>query len=152
MLLAPSALVLVGVGVIAWLSAITIWLYRAYFHYKRLIGTTDKKDLKLILEALIEKADFAANETQRIQKELSRLSGKMGNCLQKIGVVRFNPYSDTGGNQSFALACLSESNSGLVILSLHGREGTRVYIKGIERGKATSSLSREEKQAIEEAR
>ncbi|MBI2591041.1 MAG: DUF4446 family protein [Candidatus Blackburnbacteria bacterium] len=152
MLLAPSVLALVGVGVIVWVVVITVWLCRVHFHYKRLIGATNKTDLKLILEDLINKVDLATSEAQRIQKELSQMSAKMGSCLQKVGVIRFNPYSDTGGNQSFALACLNEADSGLVILSLHGREGTRVYIKGVNRGKSTSGLSREEKQAIEEAR
>ncbi|OGY09028.1 MAG: hypothetical protein A2782_00890 [Candidatus Blackburnbacteria bacterium RIFCSPHIGHO2_01_FULL_43_15b] len=152
MLLAPYVLVLMGAGVLIWIIGVTVWLYKAHSHYTKLVGTTGKKDLRLILESLINRSDKTRSEIQKVQEELSRITAEKSNCLQKIGLVRFNPYSDTGGNQSFALACLNEFDSGFLILSLHAREGTRIYIKSIMRGKSTHNLSDEEKQAIEEAR
>jgi hypothetical protein len=71
--------------------------------------------------------------------------------IQKVGVVRFNPFSDVGGNQSFVIALLDSKNSGLVISSLHGREGTRVYAKPVSAGKSEHHLSTEEIQAIKKA-
>lgn len=71
--------------------------------------------------------------------------------LQKVGVVRFNPFADTGGNISFALALLDRENNGIVISSLHSREGTRIYAKPIEKGKSTFHLTDEEMEAIDEA-
>lgn len=71
--------------------------------------------------------------------------------VQKVGVVRFNPFKDTGGDQSFAIALLDKDNNGLVISSLYGREGTRIYAKPIERGDSTYHLSEEEKEAIQKA-
>jgi len=72
--------------------------------------------------------------------------------VQKVGVVRFNPFKDTGGDQSFAIALLDASDSGLVISSLYTRDGVRVFSKAIEKGKSKYQLSEEEKQAIEKAK
>ncbi|MGB9680719.1 MAG: DUF4446 family protein, partial [Minisyncoccia bacterium] len=73
------------------------------------------------------------------------------NSIQKIGLIRFNPFADTGGNQSFALALLNNFNNGVVISSLHGREGTRIYAKPVIAGKSKYNLSTEEIKAIEKA-
>lgn len=71
--------------------------------------------------------------------------------VQKIGVVRFNPFQDVGGDQSFCVALLDEENNGVLITSLYGRGGNRVYAKAIEGGKSKYQLSEEEKEAIEKA-
>lgn len=71
----------------------------------------------------------------------------------KIGLVRFNPFSETGGNQSFCLALLDGEDSGLVISSLHTRQTTRIYAKPVKKGKGDGyELSAEEKQAIKNAK
>jgi hypothetical protein len=71
--------------------------------------------------------------------------------VQKVGVVRFNPFADAGGNLSFAIALLDGQNNGIVLSSLHGREGTRIYAKTIENGGSKYNLTDEEKEAIQQA-
>ncbi len=71
---------------------------------------------------------------------------------QKIGFVRFNPFDDAGGNISFTLCLLNARNDGVVISSLHGREGTRMYAKNVRAGISESKLTEEEEQAIKEAK
>lgn len=71
--------------------------------------------------------------------------------LSKIGLIRFNPFSDAGGDQSFALALLNRESSGVVISSLYGREMSRMYAKPVEKGASRYQLSEEERQAIEQA-
>lgn len=71
--------------------------------------------------------------------------------IQKVGFLRFNPFQDTGGDNSFALALLDRKHNGVLISSLYSREGTRVYAKRIEHGKTRYPLLEEEKQALEEA-
>ena len=66
-------------------------------------------------------------------------------------MVRFNPFSDVGGDQSFSLALLDKRNNGIVITSLYAREGSRVFGKPIENGLSPHSLSEEEKEAIKKA-
>lgn len=71
--------------------------------------------------------------------------------IQKAGLVRYNPFADAGGNMSFTLALLDGKNNGIVVSSLHGREGTRIYAKNIEKGQSQYHLTDEEKQAIVKA-
>jgi len=69
-----------------------------------------------------------------------------------VGIIRFNPFSEVGGDQSFSLALLNESNDGVVITSLYTRQENRVYGKPIKNGQSEYTLSEEEKQAIEKAK
>lgn len=94
-----------------------------------------------------------------LDRELTKLGGNLRELtilnrhnVQKIGFVRFNPFDDAGGNMSFALALLSADNSGVVISSLHGREGTRIYAKNVKAGKSESKLTDEENLAINQAK
>lgn len=88
-------------------------------------------------------ADFGA-----MTAEHQKLSSLAALSLQKISMVRFNPFGDVGGDQSFSLAMLDGHDSGLIITSIHGRSGTRVYAKPIDLGKSKYSLSAEEKKAL----
>ena len=73
--------------------------------------------------------------------------------IQKIGLLRFNPFKDTGGDQSFVLALLDNNDTGIVISALYSRLGTRWYAKKVAEGKGLEhELSDEEKKAISEAR
>lgn len=72
--------------------------------------------------------------------------------VQKVGLIRFNPFKDTGGNQSFSLALLDSFDNGAVISALFTREGTRIYAKPLKAGKSTYQLSEEENEAIGEAK
>lgn len=67
--------------------------------------------------------------------------------------MRFNPFSQTGGNQSFSLALLDGNNDGIVISSLHNREETRVYAKIVKKGESEKEMpfSDEEREAIRQA-
>ena len=80
----------------------------------------------------------------------SRSSGRK--AFQRIGLVRFNPFEDTGSNQSFALALLDADDDGVVISSLHARGGTRIYAKAVAAGRPEATLSEEEAQALDLAR
>jgi hypothetical protein len=71
--------------------------------------------------------------------------------FQRVGIVRFNPFEDTGGNQSFAMALLDAAGDGWVLSSLHARSGTRVYAKSITGGRSDAELSAEETAAIKQA-
>lgn len=72
--------------------------------------------------------------------------------ISKVALQRYNPYDDTGGDQSFSLALLNGEGDGLVITSLHSRAGTRVFAKGVKKGfEDKVKFSREEKQVIENA-
>lgn len=67
----------------------------------------------------------------------------------KINLIRFNPFEELGGDQSFILCLLDNTNSGVIITSLHNRESTRVYAKAIKNGQSDNmALSKEETKAL----
>ena len=86
-----------------------------------------------------------------LAKELRALKEEDRFCIQRVGLVRFNPFSSVGSDQSFSIALLDGSNTGIVITSLFSREGNRVYAKPLEKGISKYSLSEEEKEAIRKA-
>ena len=69
-------------------------------------------------------------------------------AVQRIGLVRYNPFEETGGNQSFALAMTDANGDGVVISSLHARAGTRLYAKAVVAGRSDAALSAEEAEAL----
>ncbi|MFH1643493.1 MAG: DUF4446 family protein [Patescibacteria group bacterium] len=89
---------------------------------------------------------------EKTDKELKSLQKESKLCLQKIGIVRFNPFSEVGGDQSFSIALLDNNDDGLVITSLYSRGENRVYAKPIKNGNSKYVLSSEEKNAIDKAR
>jgi len=90
-------------------------------------------------------------EVEKISQDFEALK-KQGNLsIQKVGIVRYNPFSNVGGNQSFSIALLDGDNNGVVVTSLFSRDGNRVYGKSIKKSNSEYSLSKEEKQAVEKA-
>ena len=73
-------------------------------------------------------------------------------ALSRVGIVRFNPYHDTGGDYSFAVALLDGSGSGVLLTGLYHREQCRVYAKPVRAWGSTYVLTDEEREAIEAAR
>ena len=72
--------------------------------------------------------------------------------IKHVGVVRFNPFADAGSNMSFVVALLDGDEHGIVISSLHSREGTRIYAKPIENSSSSYHLTSEEVEAINSAK
>jgi hypothetical protein len=105
------------------------------------------------LEGVMIKQSETLKEFDKDIQELFEISNKIhtlaAKSLHKTGLVRFNPFKEIGGDQSFAIALLDGKNSGLVISSLHTREGTRVYSKPVVNGESQKyPFTEEEKQAI----
>lgn len=110
-----------------------------------------KKEPENLKEILPQFQDLKKS-FERISQELENLKKENKFNVQKIGIVRFNPFSEVGGDQSFSIALLDGNDDGVVITSLYSREGNRVYGKPIQNGKSQYPLSEEEKQAIEKAK
>ena len=89
---------------------------------------------------------------EKVSEELEKLKKENKFNIQKIGIVRFNPFKEVGGNQSFSIALLDGNDDGITITSLYTREGNRVYGKEIKAGFSEYLLSAEEKEAINKAK
>jgi hypothetical protein len=108
-------------------------------------------DLQRTVESEMERLDMLIRELADVRQRLSSVERDASAAVQRIGIVRFNPFSDTGGQQSFVLALLDAAASGFLISSLHSRQQTRVYLKQITEGRSETALSEEERQALRNA-
>lgn len=120
----------------------------------RLKGITrgaDGRSLEAILDAHLEKVFEMSRGLTDIAARTAILEAAQRKSFQRVGLVRYNPFEETGGNQSFALALLDAAGDGWVLSSLHARAGTRVYAKAISSGRSEAGLSAEETAAIAQA-
>jgi uncharacterized protein DUF4446 len=121
---------------------------------RRLDGLTrgsGERSLEAILDAHLDKVYAVAAELDDLAGRSSVLETNGRRAIQRVGLVRFNPFEDTGGNQSFSLALTDAGGDGFVVSSLHARTGTRVYAKSLVAGRADSALSAEEAEALRQA-
>ncbi len=107
--------------------------------------------LEGILAEQGKKTRDMAEDLKRLRNDVARIDIMAEASVQKVGMVRFNPFDDTGGDQSFAVAMLDSADNGIAVSSLHSREGTRVYAKQIIKGESRHHLTDEEKEAIRRA-
>jgi len=87
-------------------------------------------------------------DLREVSKELKILKEEKKFSIQKVGMVRFNPFKEMGGDQSFSVALLDDNYDGIVITSFYGREENKVFAKPIKNGESKYLLSNEEKEAI----
>ncbi len=131
-----------------WLVFLQYQVWKFSKKQKQIFAGKKAADLEDVIYEVTKKVQISEKEIEKIKKTLSYHSSITTKSIQKVGLVRFNPFKDTGGDLSFAIALLDLKNDGLVISSLHGREGTRIYSKPVRGGQSQYNLSAEEKQAI----
>lgn len=120
--------------------------------YKRLTKGKNNTSLDRVLAEVIEKQEIDEKRIQEITKDILKMSDDSKVYFQKHALIRFNPFEEAGGDQSFVIALLDFKNNGVVISSLHSRTGTRVYAKPVTVGKSSShTFTKEEKEAVEKA-
>ncbi|HZJ18059.1 MAG TPA: DUF4446 family protein [Patescibacteria group bacterium] len=147
-------LVYIGFGVIfIWLLIITVYFFRLSSHYDHLTKGANGKSLRIIMENLLKDMDMTKKQIEESKKYCNKLESDGLFHIQKVGLVRFNPFKDTGGDQSFVLSLIDGNDTGVVVSGLYSRSGTRWYAKKIKSGKGVDyDLSEEEKRSIKEAR
>ncbi|OGY22836.1 MAG: hypothetical protein A2Y57_02930 [Candidatus Woykebacteria bacterium RBG_13_40_7b] len=135
-----------------WLAGLTIISWQFIAIFKKLKGTTGK-DLKNILEETLKEVETSSKNLKAVEARLEKIEKILPSVIQKVGLVRFNPYKEVGGDLSFALSLLDEKDSGVIISSLHSRESSRIYAKPVVGGEGGAyPLSEEEKEAIKIAK
>lgn len=115
------------------------------------LGDVSADSLESTLARHLSRVEDVDNRLRELNTSYDKLVITNSLASQKISVVRFNPFGDTGGDQSFSLAVLDAHDSGYVLTSIHGRQGTRVYVKPVDYAKSKYGLSAEEQQALSQA-
>lgn len=147
------AVVVAVLGALLLLLAIlvaiqTIRLGRAVRAYRVLVGDGSPGTLAEVLGAQVGQVSDVGQRLGELDALHAELELRTRSSLQHIGLVRFNPFEDTGSDQSFAIALLDDRRDGIVLSSLHGRTNTRVFAKPVESGQSKHALSDEESEAI----
>jgi hypothetical protein len=114
-------------------------------------GGSEAQSLESVLGAHLERVRAVVVDVDRLAARTALVERDLRQTLGRVGLVRYNPFEETGGNQSFALAVLDGNGDGFVVSSLHARAGTRVYAKAVKAGAAEAALSDEEAAALREA-
>ena len=110
-------------------------------------GKDISEDINSYMERIIA-LEEALSETHSYCKQLEN---KVKNCMQKIGIVRYNAYNDAGNDLSFAVALLDEKNNGIVFNGIYSREMSNIYAKPIVGGKCKYNMTKEENEALNKA-
>lgn len=148
----PAAVLAVVIIFLTWNIILSLRLRKIRRKIEEYFSGSGVKNLEELILGQVKTVKLLDKDIQ----ELFNISNKLNNLalrgLYKIGVIRFNPFKDIGGDQSFSIALLNGKNNGLTLSSLHTREGTRIYAKSIIAGESEKyPLTEEEKEAIKQA-
>lgn len=149
----PTNFLFLSISVIfVWLVALSFFFARILSHYNRITKGVSSKSLKTILEELLAETQINKKDIDYLKQYSLKLEKDGQLHIQKVGLLRFNPFKDTGGDQSFILSLVDNNNTGVIISALYSRSGTRWYAKKVHKGKGVEyDLSEEEKRALSES-
>jgi hypothetical protein len=137
---------------LAWLIVLTFLFWQQKRFLVQFTSGVTKKDLKSLLDHIAHSLKEVGGEIDGLHHEVKNIKVDNLSHLQKIGFIRYNPFADTGGDQSFCLCLLDKYNNGIVITSLHSREQTRIYAKAVVKGKSENmEFAKEEADAVDAA-
>lgn len=146
--LALAALAAAAVALL-WLIVLQMRTGRMLRRYRELmVGVDGKGNLEEVMSMHVGRINETERRLGHLDRDINVLDRVLQTAIQRVGLVRFNPFEETGGDQSFAIALLDQHDNGVVISSLHNRAETRVYAKPIEGGRSQYTLSAEEEQAL----
>lgn len=150
-------------GWLLWLAAF-VWL--GILTALVLRGRSGSKASSKILRSVFEDGDGSEVKFEQLLRKVNGLGSQIDDLkdrvseeaerglahIQRVELIRFNPYEDTGGDQSFAIAMLDKNGNGLVLTSHHARSGTRVFAKPVVMGRPEKyEFSREETEVVKKA-
>ena len=119
--------------------------------YYTIMSGKKGKDLEKVILTRFKEMDKVKNNARRVTSEHKKFKGHLDSCINKIGLVKYDAFDNLAGNLSFSLALLNQDNSGVVLNTLHSRDGCYTYAKEIIKGESYINLSEEEKEAIRKA-
>lgn len=136
---------------ITWVVYLQWQVWQSKKKLKALFNGAKASDLEGVIFEQIKRLRQNEKELKSLTKFTRHLEKMALKSIQKVGVVRFNPFKEIGSDQSFSVALLDPNNDGVIISGLFTREGTRLYVKPLANSQSKYPLSNEEKEAIEAA-
>ena len=119
--------------------------------YAKFMKGKDAKSLEQEIEGLYDDNDYIKQEAEKNRKDIKDIQKRMEYCYQKLGVVKYDAFSQMGGQLSFCLALLNEKDDGFILNSVQSSEGCYTYTKEVKKGECAITLGEEEKKALDQA-
>ncbi|MBI3485975.1 DUF4446 family protein [Candidatus Daviesbacteria bacterium] len=140
-----------GFILLIWVIVLSFLIWKEWQFLKQLFPKSETGDFKLKLEEILNLLSEQNRREQILNRNIREVAKEGLRHTQKVGLLRYNPYKDVGGDQSFTLAILNGLGTGFIMTSLHTRVGTRIYTKPVLEGICELQLSVEEKQVLKQA-
>lgn len=135
-----------------WLFVLSVIVFSIFNKFRKLTREVKKGNLIRVLDKVIKAEAKNTKDLKKLTRNLNSLEEEVTLHVQKVGLIRFNPFDELGGDHSFSLALLDGVDTGIILTGLHTRERTRIYIKYIKKGKSEYELSNEEQEALLKAK
>ena len=119
--------------------------------YAKFMKGKDAKSLEQEIEGLYDDNDYIKQEAEKNRKDIKDIQKRMEYCYQKLGIVKYDAFSQMGGQLSFCLALLNEKDDGFILNSVQSSEGCYTYTKEVKKGECAITLGEEEKKALDQA-
>lgn len=136
---------------VIWLGILSFLIWQQDVFLKSLFPKSGSRDIRKKFEEMTEAVKSFKDRLSGLVLRIDEIAEKGLQNIQRVELLRFNPYDDTGGDQSFVVCLLDSKGSGIVVTSLHARSGTRIFAKDINLGKSKYQLSKEEESVIKKA-
>jgi len=137
-------------------TAMSLFLFIRYRElqnkFQKLTKGIDNKNLVELVSRFSKQQELLSDDIVAMNREFSRIREDTKYFFRKVGLVRYQGFKDTGGDQSFSVALLDHTDSGFILTSLYGRGFSKMYAKRIENGAASHTLTDEEQQALVQAK
>ena len=140
--------ILLVIGFLVMISKLSS-LNKKYKKFLEKLG--NGKDIEEDLETYMYRVEKVEKQNNEIANFVKTLDEDLTRCIQKVGMVRYNAFKDTGSDLSFTLALLDEHNDGVVLNGIYSREMSNIYAKPVKNGTSTYTMSAEEKEAVQKA-
>lgn len=121
-----------------------------YVNFMSKLGEGDK--VEKILSEYLKIVNETSDKLKENEKKIAILESNLKKCIQKVGLIRYNAYGDTGSDLSFTMALMDADDNGIVVNGLYSRESSSIFAKPLVKGDTKYNLSAEEIQAIDIAR
>lgn len=127
---------------------IFLWILIIEIRLKKIFSGFKAKNAEILISEVTKKTKELEENKKKIDDQLSVIEKRLDQSIRNIETVRFNPFPEVGGNQSFAISLLNEEGNGVVISSLYARDRMSLFAKPIKDGKSEFELTKEEKSVL----
>jgi hypothetical protein len=143
-------LIILALVIILFIMSIILWVKLSNMRkkYKRLLNGANPVNVEELLNNIQQKQTQQIEQTAALTTKVEAFKEAVKKMKSKVGIHRYNAFSDTGSDLSFSVAILDELQDGVLLTGIHNREQTYIYAKPVQNGKSQYTLSPEEVEAI----